>query len=360
MRRWGAEKVVDTMRRLAPLVVVLLAWPALVYAEEPITVITSTVRATDGVIFTAPGALVVADRDGRIVFSRSLSGRVDDFKRQGEVLTYFNWDQGRFEVLDKNYRLIDTWRAVGYPTDVHDLQLLPNGHALLLVYREFSYDMSLVVPGGSPTATVVSCVIQELGPDKGLVWQWDSWDHLPITGTDVSLTANRIDYAHCNAVEPDGEAVLLSNRHLSNVVKINRATGAVIWQLGGVGNDFAFVNDSGFERQHDIRRLANGRLTLFDNGGAGRGYSRAVEYAIDEPGRVVTRMWEYRGPWAFCCGNAQRLPGGNTLINWGPAHPTITEIDNAGQVVFAADTTGSYRSFKFHWWQPYYFPLIFK
>lgn len=40
----------------------------------------------------------------------------------------------------------------------------------------------------------------------------------------------------------------------------------MIWILGGRRNQFVFTNDLRFSRQHDIRRLANGNITLFDNG----------------------------------------------------------------------------------------------
>lgn len=342
----------------------IIAHPALAQ-EPPITIITSTLSAEPGFIFTAPsddgaGWLAITSNSGPPVFSRQMAPALD-FKRQGDVLTYFNSEVGYFEVLNQDYQLIDTWQAVGYDTDVHDLQLLDNGHALLLVYREFEYDMSLIVPGGSPTATVISCVIQEIAADKSLAWQWDSWDHLPITQTNRSLTANRIDYAHCNAVEPDTDGnILLSSRTLDEVTKIDRQTGAVIWRLGGQGNEFTFVNDAGFEFQHDIRRIENGHITLFDNGMAARGYSRAVEYELDEAAKVITRTWEFIGPFAGCCGNAQRLPGGNTFISWGNGHPTIYEVTPEGEIVYAADMPFTYRSFKFPWVVKVYLPVVVK
>lgn len=334
------------------------------WAQGPdFTVITSTVEAEPGFIFTAPaGWLAIRNNQGQVVFSRQFPTNIFDFKRQGDNLTFFNSSVGNFEVLSQDYALIDSWQSVGHPTtDPHDLQILDNGAALLLVYREFEYDMSLIVPGGSPTATVISCVVQEINPDKSLAWQWDSFDYLPITQTNRSLTANRIDYAHCNAVEQDTDGnILVSHRHLDEVTKIDRQTGAVIWRLGGQGNEFNFVNDTGFALQHDIRRLENGHITLFDNGTSARGYSRAVEFEIDEGSKAITRTWEFRGPFAECCGNAQRLPGGNTFISWGNGHPTIYEVTPEGEIVFAADMPFNYRSFKFAWPVKVYLPAAVK
>lgn len=357
------------IKRIILVSVCLMVWLAVaipVIAQGPtVTVITSTQEAAEGYIFLAPidfntpeGSLLIMDDLGQTIFNQPIA--VYDFKRQGNSLTYFNGFSGRFEVLNPDYQLADSWQAVGYPTDLHDLQILADGHALLLVYRAFQYDMSQIVPGGVPTATMISCVIQELDENKNLVWQWDSWDHIPITDTNQSLTTSQIDYDHCNAVEKDYDGnILKSGRHLDEVTKINRQTGEIMWRLGGKANEFTFVNDAGFALQHDIRRLPDGHITLFDNGTATRGYSRAVEYEINEVAKVITQTWEYRGPFSFCCGNAQRLPNGNTFINWGPAHPTITEVKPDGTIVFALDTSFSYRGFRFPWFiRPFYLPLI--
>ena len=339
------------------------------FADEPvITVTVSTVEQAPGFIFAGPGGiatgtahnwLLIMDGAGKPVFSRELQGRPDDFKQQGEVLSYFNPPLDRFDVLDRDYQLVDSWAAVGYPTDNHDLQLLDNGGALLLVYREFTYDLTPY--GGVPTATVFSCIVQELNPDKSLAWEWDGWDHNPISDTVVSLAASRVDYDHCNAVEQDSDGnILVSSRMLNQVTKINRQTGDVIWKLGGKANQFTFTNDPGFSQQHDIRRLPNNHITLFDDGVPSRGYSRALEYEIDEASKVITRTWEFRGPFTGCCGSVQRLDNDNTFINWGRGHPTISEVTPAGVVVFEADLIFSYRAFKFPWWQGVWLPMIFR
>lgn len=333
--------------------------PALALAQSPIEVITHTVEAAPGFIFTAPpGHLVVADSSGSVVFDRDIGGPVFDFKPLGTGLIYFYQDTATWTALNDNYEPVDNWQAVGYEADVHDFQTIGN-NVLLLIYKPQTVDLSPY--GGHVTATVESCLIQELDADKNLVWSWDSIDYLPITQTNRSLTTSTVDYSHCNALDVDTDGnLLLSSRHLDEVTKIDHATGAVLWRLGGQGNEFTFTNDDGFALQHDIRRIENGHITLFDNGTPARGYSRAVEYELDEGAKVITRTWEYRGAFAFCCGNAQRLPGGNTFINWGPADPTIIEVNPAGEIVFAAEVGFSYRSYKAPWKVRYYLPVVVK
>ena len=341
-------------------------------AVPTVTVTLATEDVGDGDIFIAQANwIMIIDNSGNTVFTRYVNDVTNsgtDFKRQGDCLTYFvNTDDsvlgagfGYYQVLDLDYTAVATYTTVGLEADLHDFQLFDNGHALLLAYNPRTVDMTTY--GGVMSATVYSCVIQEVDENGNLVWAWDSWDHTPITHTNQSLTTSLVDYDHCNAVEQDNDGnVLLSSRHLDTITKIDRTTGDILWRLGGVANDFTFTNDSGFALQHDIRRLDNGRITLFDNNTAARGYSRAVEYEIDEINMVITRTWEYTGPFAFCCSNVQTLDNGNKFINWGPAHPTVTEVTSDGTPVFIMDTqAGSYRGFRFPANRVYYLPLIFK
>ena len=77
----------------------------------------------------------------------------------------------------------------------------------------------------------------------------------------VDLTGAIVDYAHGNAIEVDGDGnLILSSRHFSEVTKINRLSGEIMWRWGGKNNQFTFIGDStGFSYQHTIRRLPAGR-----------------------------------------------------------------------------------------------------
>jgi len=138
------------------------------------------------------------------------------------------------------------------------------------------------------------------------------------------------------------------------ITKIDRDSGDVIWRLGGPGNQFAFSNDEGFSFQHDIRRQADGHLTLFDNGNQ-KGpppYSRVLEYAIDEGTQTITRTWEYSGTPALFApymGSMQRLGNGNSVIGWG-AIPRVTEVKPDGSKALELELGGlTYRAFRYAW-----------
>jgi hypothetical protein len=72
------------------------------------------------------------------------------------------------------------------------------------------------------------------------------------------FTSNSVDYVHGNSIEEDTDGnIIISCRHLDQVNKINVGTGEFMWRLGGIKNEFTFINDpEPFTYQHDARRIA--------------------------------------------------------------------------------------------------------
>lgn len=249
----------------------------------------------------------------------------------------------------------------GYVADNHDFEVLPNGHALIECADNTPViDMSKLVPGGFPAALPTQFIIQEVDVDGNVVFQWRSLDHIPVTDSYQTLTNQNIgDYIHVNSLwfdETDGN-IILSCRNTSEVIKISRVTGEIIWRMQGKHNQFTFTNaipgntdPAYFQVQHNVRRLPNGNLTIFDNGYSAhsdpqydfsRPYSRAVEYVIDEVNKTARLVWQYRHSpdiITYNGGSAERLPGGHTIIQWGndnSAAPALamTEADADGGLV---------------------------
>jgi hypothetical protein len=228
-----------------------------------------------------------------------------------------------------------------------------------MAYDPQQVDMSQIVPGGHPQASVIGLIIQEIDVNSNVVFQWRSWDHFAITdATHENLTDSIVDYVHGNAIELDNDGnLMISSRSMDEVTKISRTTGNIIWRLGGKNNQFVFVNDtSKFSHQHAIRRIPNGNITLYDNGNYHTPQeSRAIEYSIDEVNKRVTLVWQYKnsppvfGAWG---GFMQRLANGNSLISWGGTSPTVTEVDPSGTIVFEGSYPFphfTYRGFKYEW-----------
>jgi hypothetical protein len=311
-----------------------------------------------------PTHVRIVKNDGSTVYSREIAQPTTDFNRQPNGLyVYFKvsgpnfTDPGIYYAEDAGFNLVDSFYCGnGYTTDGHDLRLLNNGHALVMSYDPQPVDMSVIVPGGNPNAIVYGLIIQEIDQNKNVVFQWRSWDYIPITDAPFeNLTAATIDYIHGNAIELDNDGnLMISSRHINEITKINRSTGDIIWRFGGVGNDFTFTNDTiPFHYQHDIRRIANGNVTLYDNGNFRTpSYSRALEYTLDEVNMTATKVWEYRnspdvfGPFM---GSVQRLKNGNTLIGWGGSNTTLTEVTPSGSIALEMKYPAgvwSYRAFR--------------
>jgi len=196
--------------------------------------------------------IMILENSGTPVFYKKMPGRASDFKVQptGILTHYFAENLWAFVAMDSTYTVIDTFRCEnGYTTNEYELQVLPNGHALLIANDYQIFDMSQIVPGGNPHAIVLGDHVQELDGSKNVVFEWRCWDHFNVTDAIYEdLTAATIDMVHMNAIDVDNDGnILVSSRNLSEITKINRETGEIMWRLGGVNNEFTFVNDP-----HDI------------------------------------------------------------------------------------------------------------
>ena len=269
-----------------------------------------------------------------------------DFKVNQNKLSYFNKNNKSWIILNEYMVETDTLECVnGYDADYHDIQLLANGGYLLQAYDSISVNMSEIISGGNTNAMVILLIIQEFDSNKNLIFEWNAWEHLNIADyQNLNLTSNRIVWMHGNSIDIDLDSnILISNRRSSEVIKIDRNNGDVIWYFGGPNNEFSITNDpyNGFSRQHDVRRIENGNILLFDNGNDhDPPISRAVEYEIDESEKTANLVWDFSHPEGYvglAMGSVQRLPNNNTLINWGRLlnqGAVITEVDYDKNIVF--------------------------
>ena len=171
---------------------------------------------------------------------------------------------------------------------------------------------------------------------------------------------HEFDYMHLNSIDvtPDGN-LLISGRHTWALYKLDRATGAVMWRLGGKRSQFAMGPDAQFAWQHDVRMPNARTITVFDNGDDGRTAThrtRALELGVDQRARHVTLSRAYRRPrpvTATAMGSARRLGDGHMAVGWGSA-PYVTEFDAGGAVrvdlrIGTSTDQKSYRSFRQAW-----------
>jgi hypothetical protein len=196
--------------------------------------------------------------------------------------------------------------------------------------------------------------LEEITSEHEVVWSWNLFDHVPPSG-------NKEELCHANHLRFDDAAgVLYYNCRWLGMLKIERATGEILWRLGGTYDetslgpgDFTFSPpESQFSDAHEPEFQEDGTLLLYDNGGYmqnGPLRSRVLEYAIDETQRTATRTWEfpddfpvdawYREDWYTpFWGDADRLPNGNILITAGVRSQSVAtrifEVTRQGEVVW--------------------------
>ena len=284
-----------------------------------------------------------------------------DFKVSNNNLSYFHKPETYWVILDENMQETDTLLcANNYAADYHDIRMLESGNYILQAYGSRTVDMSELVENGHPTCQISGeLILQEFNVAHELIFEWKAWDHLDFTEyTDIDLTLSEISWMHGNSIEIDDDNhLIISNRRSSEILKINRYSGEIIWRFGGPQNDFTILNDplDGFSKQHDVRRLENGNITIFDNGNFhSPQISRVIEYQLDEVNKVATLIWEYIHPenyFGLAMGCAQRLNNGNTLINWGSMASSgsgaiITEVDYEKNIVLEIRYPVGYANYK--------------
>lgn len=361
-----------TMFRLFTLLCLLSGVAVSAFAQTltPVEVTVNT-NPSPGFIYIAPNSrvpappyapsLIVLDKEGVVVKSRFIPEYAFDFRLLPDGRSGYSVFQaaGSGPRASSSIYLLDSTLATrdsigggnGYNLAMHSFMVLPNGNRLVIMQEDVIMDMSKVVPGGHPAASVQQMILQEVDITGRVIFQWRALDHFPVTVTYESQTAAAIRYFHLNAVDVDTDGnFLISARHASLIAKIHRTTGEVMWVLGGKLNQFTFTSENGitdppeFSYQHDIRRLPNGNISLFDNGTQRTPqWSRGVEYRIDEVNKTCALVWQYRHTpdvYAGVQGSMQTLPDGHRLLAWGSAFDDgktlITEVDASGSIVFEA------------------------
>ncbi|NUL43921.1 ArsR family transcriptional regulator [Cellulosimicrobium funkei] len=330
---------------------------------------------------------------------------------QGEpVLTVYEgtsdggMGDGEIIILDQSYEEIarvTTGGSLGPGNaDFHDTTITPQDTMLIAAYEPAPADLREV--GGPEDGYIQDAVIQEVDIATGdVLFEWSAIGHIPLTETlldfedeqaeleeeaeesaeaaspdasgaqtgppELGTEDHPFDYFHINSVtEDDDGSLLVSARHTNAVYKLDRATGAVEWTLGGSASDFEMGEGADFSWQHDAQRSPDGTLTLLDNhshGGSDDESSRGLRLALDGDAMTAEVATEYLPPAdrvASSMANAQQMDNGNMLIGWG-SRPHYSEYTPGGELIYDVchgdecmgdefeGGGGSYRAYKFTW-----------
>jgi hypothetical protein len=266
--------------------------------------------------------LYIMDRQGRIVwyYADPASNATTSFQRIAR--------DGEYIVLEK--------RPFGGGGQRGVLEMTLDG----------SYRREIAVPGLADAIDVTesgsllynvdgqNAQLRERSPDGQIRGIWSCRQAF---GANFQCYSNTINY------NPLGDTVLMSFPYHNTVVEIDRESGALVGQYGDAPGSWTFSPPTWqFEFQHFANITPEGTLLVSshmpgfaDTESPVANQHAFMEFEIDRQNQRLVEKWIYNeGPeWAMYKGMAIRLPGGNTLANYGTGG-VIREITPDKQTAF--------------------------
>ncbi|MEM7102740.1 MAG: aryl-sulfate sulfotransferase [Bacteroidota bacterium] len=325
----------------------LLTFFYLAKAQQTVGIFTNTPEAFDGYTLFAPitsTETYLIDNCGELVHSWPSQYRpslscylLEDgsLLRTGRI-TGMNGGSGIVERIDWDGNVTWSYSAMStHGRQHHDIELLPNGNILLIVWDERSPEALTQAGGNTDNDIVISEQIIEVQPDLvngggTVVWEWKAWDHL-IQEVDLQyddygviadhperidinfLEHNNTDWLHINGIDYNEtfDQIILSVHHFDEFWIIDHST--TVAEAGGSsggnygkggdllyrwGNPAAYgqgtTNDQRLFGQHHTHWIPEGypdggKIIVFNNQAgepSGQFYSTVdiVELPIDENG----------------------------------------------------------------------------
>ena len=317
------------------------------------------------------GPMIVNGQGQLVWFDPVSAGELAaDFREQtfaGQpVLTWFQGDyfdghgDGEFVIMNDRYQVVRTVEAAeGYAADLHELVLGPGQTGWITIYDTVGWNLS--AEGGPSDGAIYDSIVQELDLRTGnVLFEWHSLDHVNPANSFIPYVkgqATAWDYFHVNSVDPTRDGtVLISGRDTEAAYLVDKATGQVVWTLGGRNNSFVMGEGAAFALQHDVELHGPRTVTLFDDEdtSADGPPARAVELRLNLVRHTASLVWSRQLPGFLLVlnqGNVQVLSNGDVVVGWGAATYT-SEYSAKGKLLFNAHfpgLTSSYRAYRVRW-----------
>jgi hypothetical protein len=289
--------------------------------------------------------LLAVDEEGEIIFFLPAYGNAwfSDVRLldQGRLLSI--WGYHAFETTLDGRVL---WKESDGYTLHHEAFPMPSGHILTL-----AREIRMISDGTDAVEWVGDRIVEFDRHTREEIWSWSTFDHYSLLDGGPPE-----DWTHGNSavyVETD-DCIYFSSRHLDRITRIDYQTGAVVYHMGmdcpSGDNDFGH---NLFSKQHAPQILPNGNMMVYDNGNdriplTDPRQTKAIEIAFDSPYSPTDAwiVWEHAlvhgdGSPLFCFawGDADRLPGGNTLVTGG-ADKMIFELNANADPVWKLTVEG--------------------
>ena len=341
-----------------------------------------------------PAHVFIMDMKGNIIFSRvnkiqnCSAFHLQKWKTKNNEVLYSLHEQsrelptkryiGNILILDKKFNKIDevkilpTSKHPELEADEHDFILLDKNHYILETFWIKTYTKL-------NTFSYLDSVIQEIKDGK-VIFDWLATeqkdyiaDHIiskDITSNDAALKQNIpllandrnetiIDrdlkiyindnsichnplgvcdefYLNSLSIDPVDNNLIASFKNEREIIKIDRNTGEVLWQLGGPFNGFNLTKKERFTYQHHAHFEQNDTLFIFDNN---VNYpSRILKYQFDkEHKNVVKKEFIDLDDYVQYFGSVQAIDNDKMVISYGNGVKyAIKIIDSKENVYWSA------------------------
>jgi hypothetical protein len=325
--------------------------------------------------YTGPGppGPMIFDEAGNLVWFDSLPKNIPwaanlQVEQLGgqPVLTWWQgyippqgFGKGEEIILNSAYQQIGRVHAAnGYMADLHDFHLTPQGTALLTVLDPIDCNASVV--GGPSGGAVTDSIFQELDLRTGLVRrEWHSLDHVALSDSYSSATGSSaawpFDYFHINSIDQRADGTtLISARNTWAMYLMNTTSGSLQAFIGGRHSTVKLGAGTRTAYQHDAETLADGSISVFDNGAVPKVHPQSRGLVLSLKGGSLGVVTQYEHSPALSSGsqgNIQQLANQDMFVGWG-SQPYFSEYSASGQLLFDAHMHGSYesyRAYRFPW-----------
>lgn len=343
-------------------------------------------KILDGIIWCDQYRCAI-DRDGNIVWFMatehldSINAKVvRDFKLYPDgSMTFVHQPNASHTDIDLNPIWKAPYRGTVSESEKEDYHhaftILPNGNYMILGNEKVNFSNDTVT-----SDAVNFCNIIEFDKTGNIVWSWRMKDYFPYEYLINSRipTKNGIVDPHANSftIDEKNNAIYLSFRDISRIIKIDKKTKKIIDSYGVKlkAEDSIYETDL-FRLQHDIQLLKNNDMLIFNNNEIDSGKISSIEI-VHLP---VSKKDSFKLKWKFdinydneSSGKIQRMggvkimPNGNFLICEG-SNNRVVEISQDKEILWdfalrQVDSTGKvsdkfalYRANYSSGLYPYYF-----
>jgi Arylsulfotransferase (ASST) len=343
--------------------------------QAPAVVVTARSGASaPGDVFAAPysgpgpAGPMIFNEAGELVWFKPLPSGVAATNLQVQQLDgkpVLTWWQGYIpkqgfgegeEMIDNSaYEQVGRVHAGnGYKADLHDFKIGANDTAVLTVFNPIDCNLSSV--GGPSGGAVTDSVFEEIDLRTGLVRrEWHSIDHVSLAQSYSSATGAShewpFDYFHINSIDQNANGTtLISARNTWALYELNTTTGRIENTIGGRHSGVKLGEGTHTAYQHDATTLANGEISVFDNGSVPKVHpqSRGIVLALNAQSDSATLVAQFEHSPSLTSdsqGNIQQIENNDMFVGWG-AEPYFSEYSPSGRLLFDAHWHGSYESYR--------------